>query len=167
MSSLIYVEQEYRRALARRILAQDPTNETVRSALSALLTPRHLAMAAREGLLIITHENDAAFARALAQVMRENHLDAHFDLIGERPYLNTNLSLVGAVVLICNCPGHHEDVLRQCYDRAMSLGKVVLPVVHCDKTLPNLLFDLPPLCIKSDPSEAAEQLVAMFSPANL
>ncbi|XWX03715.1 hypothetical protein VZO05_14505 [Aggregatilineales bacterium SYSU G02658] len=167
MSYLAHAEQEHRRAMARHILAQDPTNQAVQSALSALLTPQHLAVAAREGVLIIAHENDASPARALAQAMREKHFDAHCDLIGARPSLHTNLSHVGAVVLICNCPSQHESALRQCYDRAMSLGKVVVPVVHCEDTLPNLLFDLPPLCIKSDLSEVAERLVAMFSPASL
>jgi hypothetical protein len=164
MSSLIHLEQEHRRAMARRILAMDATNHAIRSALHALLTPQHLAMAAREGILIVSHESIASQARPLVEALRQYGFDAYQDAVSHRPYLHTNLSYVGVVVLVCT-RGASESALRQCYDKAMALGKVVVPVINCDDTLPDLLFDLGPLCVEDDLTELADLLAALLGSA--
>lgn len=161
MSSLIHLEQEHRRAMARRILAMDATNHAIRSALHALLTPQHLAMAAREGILIVSHESVASQVRPIVEALRQHGFDAYQDTVSHRPYLHTNLNHVGVVVLVCT-RGTSEITLHQCYDKAMAMGKVVIPVVHFDDTLPSLLFDLSPLCVDDDLAEIVEPLIAML-----
>ncbi|MFQ3647965.1 MAG: hypothetical protein SNJ83_10830 [Aggregatilineales bacterium] len=164
MSPPTHLEQEHRRAMARRILAVDVTNHAIRSALRALLTPQHLALAAREGILVVSYESMASQVRLLVEALQQQGFDAHQDVVSSRPYLHTNLSYVGVVVLVCT-RGASEAALHQCYDKAMALGKVVIPIVRCGDTLPSLLFDIQPLCVEDDLADIAKPLIAMLGAA--
>ncbi len=168
MSALTCGEQEHRRAMARRILALDTANLAIQAELQALHTPQCLAMAAREGILIVSAESAAQAVRPLVERLQQQGLDAFQDFVSDSsPYTHTNLSHVGVVVLICAHRDRAESRLHECYERAMALGKVIVPVMYCDDTLPDLWFDIQPLCVEDDFTTLAKPLASMFTAASM
>lgn len=165
MSLLTQWEVEHRRALARRILSLDATNPVIQSALAALLTLDYLAASAREGILIVGHASAAPEMRSLVQQLQQKGLSTYLKLVGEAPLVHANFEHIGVVVLIYSRTGLVDSDMHECYERAMALGKVVVPVLSCDDTLPDLFFDLPPLYVEHDLSELVERLAAMFASA--
>lgn len=167
MMPLTQLEVEHRRAMARRILSVDPANLAIQAALQALLTPEYLAAAAREGILVVSPRAIAAQARALVELLQQKGIPAYLDLIDERASAQATFAHVGVVVMACTRHSAAESAMRQYYDQVMAMGKVVVPVMSCDDTMPSLPFDVQPLCVESHLIEAADSLVALFSAVNV
>jgi hypothetical protein len=157
------LDLDRRRAFVRKLLSAEPDDPRLLAALQMLLTPMHIQTAAREGVLLLSHHTYEPQMRLLAAHLQKLGLHISLSFTGVHRGLIPNTAQVGVLILAVGSQFDRDYDMQHCYGVAMTLGKVVVPVLLHDAKLPDLFFDLPPLWCGDNLTALVERLSALLA----
>ncbi len=157
------LDLDRRRAFVRKLLSAEPDNPRLLAALQMLLTPVHIQIAARQGVVLLGHDAHEAEMRLLAARLQSLGLSVDVSLTGRHMSLKPNVAQIGVLVLVIGPQFALDHDMQHSYGVAMTLGKVVMPVLLRAASLPKLFFDMSPLWYGDDPTALVERLKILFA----
>jgi hypothetical protein len=156
------LDLDRRRAFVRKLLSAEPNDTRLLAALRLLLTPMHIQTAARAGVLLLSHHTYEPQMRLLAAHLQKLGLSVDVSFTGVARGLTPNAAQVGVLILVIGSQFDRDHDMQHCYGIAMTLGKVVVPVLLQNAKLPDLFFDLTPLWCGDNLTALVERLSALL-----
>lgn len=160
---------EEKRAALRKALTLAPEDRRIAEAFNRLITPEHVARAARAGIFISYARPDELFAVNLTESLRSSEIKVWLDVTDIpddadwKGAIATALKTCGVMLAILSPAAIQSADLRAERQQFMTDGKIIVPVLYqaCDLSKPDVPY--PPVDFRHDYDAGLQQLLKLFS----
>lgn len=160
-------DDERQRALVRKSLALAPEETRFMPMLNSLLTPAAIHRAAQQGVIVLTTDRDEVAALEIGLALHAAKLRVWVEKISSDANQQTSLANAGVMLLLICLASSQEQEVRRRYGLAMTLGKLIIPVLMQPFLPEDLQFELPLLKWHEDPPAILSHLTRLLSATDI